>query len=206
MQKAEGKVTLSVCTTQEAPTDEPKTGAADGEATTPAQRSAISQEAAQQTLSKLLISWSKAQTVKAAHPSMLPEDQQRVLDWMLQHKDVTIFKFAKVIVMLYLHTVVSGSCVQQTKSFICGLSISLQLLQCCRGSRTLLVDRKRQLRFGLNTQLARKKLTSTVLWFLVEAPQNLTSKVCSAGQERAEGPGAARCQCQELGPGEAAGG
>ena len=96
------------------PPDEPNTGTADGEAATSAQRSAISQEAAQQTLSKLLGSWTKVQTVKAAHPSMLPEDQQRVLDWMLQHKDVTILKFAKVIITLWA---VSGSCVQQNPSF-----------------------------------------------------------------------------------------
>ena len=27
---------------------------------------------------------------------MLQEDQQQILDWMLEHKDVTILKFAKV--------------------------------------------------------------------------------------------------------------
>lgn len=135
MQKAEGKLTLSVCTTQITPTDEPKTATADGEAVSSTQRSAISQEAAQQTLSKLLVSWSKVQTVKAPHPSMLPEDQQRVLDWMQQHKDVTILKFAKVIITLSTFT---GLFLVAVSSKILHVWPwhQLQLLQCRRGSKT----------------------------------------------------------------------
>lgn len=62
--------------------------------------------------------------MKAAHPSMLPEDQQRVLDWMLQHKDVTILKFAKVVIMLYIYRVNSSSCVQQNPLFVSLASIA----------------------------------------------------------------------------------
>ena len=47
-------------------------------------------------LDSILASWTVAQTARAAHPSMTPDDQQRILDWMLHHKDVTITKFGKV--------------------------------------------------------------------------------------------------------------
>ena len=53
-------------------------------------------QAAQQMLNAVLNSWSSAKTAKAAHPSMLPEDQQKVVKWLLDHKQVTISKFAKV--------------------------------------------------------------------------------------------------------------
>ena len=69
---------------------------ADGEAVTSTERTAARQKAAQLMLGSILVSWTKAQTAKATHPSMLPVDQQRVLDWMLEHKEVTITKFAKV--------------------------------------------------------------------------------------------------------------
>ena len=74
---------------QDTPKHDSKTETADGEAVTSAERTAARQKAAQQMLSSILVSWTKGQTAKAAHPSMLPDDQQRVLDWMLEHKDVT---------------------------------------------------------------------------------------------------------------------
>lgn len=78
------------------PSDESKTGTADAQAVTPNQHTTVSQQAAQQMLRNLLGSWTKVDTAKAAHPSMLQEDQKQILDWMLDHKDVTILKFAKV--------------------------------------------------------------------------------------------------------------
>ena len=47
-------------------------------------------------LLSILNSWTVAKTACAAHPDMLEEDQQQILDWILQHKGVTITKFAQV--------------------------------------------------------------------------------------------------------------
>lgn len=64
---------------------------------------------------------------------MHPDDQQRVLDWMLEHKDVTITKFAKVASMLHPCTIAFGDCVNQCLADpVCGPGASCQLLQCCR--------------------------------------------------------------------------
>ena len=85
-----------VCSAQEMPSDESEAGTADAKAVTSNQCTAVSQQAARQMLSNVLVSWTKVHTAKAAHPNMLPEDQQKILDWMLEHKDITILKFAKV--------------------------------------------------------------------------------------------------------------
>ena len=89
-------LSVTLCPAQDTPNNDSDTGAADGKAVTSTERTAAGQKAAQQMLSSILVSWTKGQTAKAAHPSMLPDDQQRVLDWILEHKDVTITKFAKV--------------------------------------------------------------------------------------------------------------
>ncbi len=57
-------------------------------------------EAAEQMLHNVLNSWTISKTAKAAHPSMLPQDQQKILDWLFAHKQVTINKFTKVSCLL----------------------------------------------------------------------------------------------------------
>ena len=107
MQKTEADMSNFVCSTQGTPVDESTTGTADAQAVTSNRGAAVSQQAARQMLSSVLVSWTKVHTAKAAHPSMLTEDQQQILNWMLEHKDVTILKFIKVGIMLCF---CSGSC------------------------------------------------------------------------------------------------
>ncbi len=47
-------------------------------------------------LDAVLKTWSISKTAKAVHSGMHPDDQQIILEWMLDHQDVTIARFAQV--------------------------------------------------------------------------------------------------------------
>lgn len=47
-------------------------------------------------LDAVLNTWSVSKTAKALHSGMHPDDQQIILEWMLDHPDVTITRFAQV--------------------------------------------------------------------------------------------------------------
>ncbi|KAA6421340.1 MAG: hypothetical protein FRX49_08618 [Trebouxia sp. A1-2] len=49
----------------------------------------------QEMLHAVLNTWSVSKTAKAVHSGMHPDDQQTILEWMLDHQDVTITKFAQ---------------------------------------------------------------------------------------------------------------
>ncbi|DBB16378.1 TPA: hypothetical protein ACH3X3_014672 [Trebouxia sp. C0006] len=68
---------------------------AEGNLPTVTVSSTAKREAAEQMLQNVLNSWTISKTAKAAHPIMLPQDQQKILDWLFAHKQVTINKFTK---------------------------------------------------------------------------------------------------------------
>lgn len=80
---------------QAAPVDDAEQST-EAETATVTVTSHASQKAAQQLLRSILAGWTSEQTARAAHRSMGPEDQQKVLNWMLEHQAVTITKFTKV--------------------------------------------------------------------------------------------------------------
>ena len=47
-------------------------------------------------LDAVLKTWSISKTAKAVHSGMHPDDQEIILEWMLDHQDVTIARFAQV--------------------------------------------------------------------------------------------------------------
>ena len=47
-------------------------------------------------LDAVLKTWSTSKTAKEVHSGMHPDDQQKKLEWMLDHQDVTIARFAQV--------------------------------------------------------------------------------------------------------------
>jgi len=47
-------------------------------------------------LDAVLNTWSMSKTAKAVHSGMHPDDQETILEWMLDHQDVTITRFAQV--------------------------------------------------------------------------------------------------------------
>ncbi len=47
-------------------------------------------------LDAVLKTWSVSKTAKAVHSGMHPDDQETILEWMLDHQDVTITRFARV--------------------------------------------------------------------------------------------------------------
>ena len=53
-------------------------------------------EAVQQMLQAVLANWTRSRTAMATHSSLLPDDQRKILQWMRDHSQVTITKFAKV--------------------------------------------------------------------------------------------------------------
>lgn len=57
----------------------------------------------QEMLHAVLNTWSVSKTAKAVHSGMHPDDQQTILEWMLDHQDVTITKFAQVSTQLRCH-------------------------------------------------------------------------------------------------------
>ena len=77
------------------PVDDAKQ-ATKSETTTVTVSAGANQKAAKHMLGSILTAWTTVQTAKAAHPSMRPEDQQQVLDWMLEHQTITITKFTQV--------------------------------------------------------------------------------------------------------------
>lgn len=54
-------------------------------------------------LDAVLNTWSVSKTAKAVHSGMHPDDQQIVLEWMLDHQDVTITRFAQVSTQFRCH-------------------------------------------------------------------------------------------------------
>ncbi|DBA81851.1 TPA: hypothetical protein ACH3X1_007570 [Trebouxia sp. C0004] len=68
---------------------------AEGNQLTVSMSSTAKRDAAEQMLQNVPNSWTISKTAKAAHPSMLPQDQQKILDWLFAHKQVTINKFTK---------------------------------------------------------------------------------------------------------------
>lgn len=70
----------------------------EGQSTVKGQSTVVSarREAAQQMLQNILNSWSVNKTARAAHSSMLSDDQQKIVKWTVEHKQVTITKYAQV--------------------------------------------------------------------------------------------------------------
>lgn len=81
---------------QEAAVDESGSEQAEAEVVSVIPHTAASQAAAQQLLSSILDSWTMSKTARAAHPALLPDKQQQIIDWMLEHRPVTISTYAQV--------------------------------------------------------------------------------------------------------------
>jgi len=91
--------------------------------------STAKREAAEQMLQNVLNSWTISKTAKAAHPIMLPQDQQKILDWLFAHKQVTINKFTKVSCILasqqdlLCHLHLSPYTVSHLRSLRCSINL-----------------------------------------------------------------------------------